>query len=392
MGCTNPRLMIDGKVLKTERIILTLSKDPKSQVCLSNSNTFNSNLNYTNTMTNKKRNHNKLGSSSSFPSPSPSSSLKSSPSSSLSNELIHAQTTIQLITALRNKIIYLHDRLVFHTGAFLFQKPTIVHIIRCIFFKMSAEVNGDFSIITFDYKEDPPYLENNFGFFSIFVQNLIKELFEFIVEIRNYRVIIKQIDQEIPELFYLVFERKNFLSKDNYYKIKKSIELFKEMTKLRLSILQNYKTQIYRITSQNLLFWEKVIAIGKYARKKNITNIDEIVMLNKYKKKFFEKEVEVKNFVENNNDNIDSIDSNKDEYYGDEEGNEDNIMFGNIAIAKKNIENKLKEEILTEEEENLNKIYFGNFCENQKNNNEINNYSNNNSIQENSNDVNENIG
>lgn len=360
MGCSNPHLIMDGKILRPEKINLNLDSTEKNSTSPFNNNTNNSSNNNNNKNINT---HNKLSSSSSFP------------VSTCHSDLTHAQMIIHLITSLRNKIIYSHDKLVYDSGAFLFQKPTIYHCVRCIFFKMSQEVNGNFDNISFNVKEDPPYLQGNFKNLSILCQDLLTELFDFIIELKYYRVIIKQIDQEIPELFYLIFENKKNISKENAQKIQKAIELFKEMTKLRSSILQNYKTQIYRITTQNLIFWEKVIVVGKYAYKKNINDIYDIVMLNKYKKKFFENKFMIKNnnnnFGNNENDknnyyDDNSADRSRSDYYGDEEGNDDSLMVNNATIAKKNMENKLKNEELGEEEMYFNKYIFGNLKENAK--------------------------
>ena len=56
--------------------------------------------------------------------------------------------------------------------------------------------------------------------------------YDFIVEINNYKTIIKQIDKETPGLLYLIFENKENVSDSNINNINKGIELFKEMTNL----------------------------------------------------------------------------------------------------------------------------------------------------------------
>ena len=91
-----------------------------------------------------------------------------------------------------------------------------------------------------EYIEDPPFLKlttkEKIKKNSL---DLLTELFNFIVEIKNYKTIIKQIDKETPGLLYLIFENKENISTENINNINKGIDLFKEMTNLRISIINN---------------------------------------------------------------------------------------------------------------------------------------------------------
>ncbi len=197
----------------------------------------------------------------------------------------------------------------YHSGACLYLKPNIVHCLKSILYKVSSEFNGKLENSGIVYKEDPPYLQTSDTVeLSKESQNLLDELFNFIIELRSYKTIIKQIDKETPELLYLIFENKEKLSKENINKINKGINLFKDMIKIRYDILNLYKNQIYDFASKNYFYCQKINTIGELAAKKKINDIYEITMLKK--------------LSINGDDN-----------------NDDNLMFKSISDGKKNMEN-----------------------------------------------------
>ena len=131
-------------------------------------------------------------------------------------ELSHAGSLINLITHIRNKIIYLYHKLIYDTGACIFVKPTIVHCLKCIFYKVSSELEGNLKKADISHKEYPPYLKlSTVVTLSEQSYSLLNELFNFIIELTSYKTIIKQIGKETPELLYLIYETKNKLSSKN---------------------------------------------------------------------------------------------------------------------------------------------------------------------------------
>ena len=102
------------------------------------------------------------------------------------NELKQAQILISLIIKIRNRIIYIYHKLIYLTGACLYIKPSISHCIKNIFYKISREFNGNFENCDIQYYEDPPYLKFNMSILSDDTKEKIKELFDFIKEIRGY--------------------------------------------------------------------------------------------------------------------------------------------------------------------------------------------------------------
>lgn len=229
-------------------------------------------------------------------------------------ELSHAQSLINLISRIRNKIIYLYHQLIYHTGACLYFKPNIVHCLKTIFYKISSEFEGQLEQSSITYKEDPPYLQISDSVpLSKESKILLDELFNFIIELRSYKTIIKQIDKETPELLYLIFENKEKLSKENINKINRGINLFKDMIKIRYDILNSYKNQIYEYASRNNFYCHKINIIGDLAYQKKLTDIYEITMLKK--------------------ENING-----------EENSDNSLMYKSISEAKKSMENIMKNE------------------------------------------------
>ena len=211
--------------------------------------------------------------------------------------LSHANSLINLITRIRNKIIFLYHKLIYDTGACIYIEPTIAQCLKCIFYKVSSECEGKLINSKIEHREEPPYLilskEVQLSDTSV---NLFNELFNFITELISYKVIIKQIDKETPELLYLIYESKQKISNKNAELINKGIELFKNIKSLKFDILTQYKNQIYEFIFRKDKFCEEIDEVGRYAYKNNITDIYEIAMIEKKINQKDDKKKEVKMF------------------------------------------------------------------------------------------------
>ena len=204
-------------------------------------------------------------------------------------DLIHAQSLINLISRIRNRMIYLYHKLIYDTGACLYLNPTIEHCLKSVLYKISCDLEGEIKIYDLEYIEDPPFLKlttkEKIKKNSL---DLLTELFNFIVEIKNYKTIIKQIDKETPGLLYLIFENKENISTENINNINKGIDLFKEMTNLRISIINKYKLQIRDFLYKKEEYLDKINFIGKKAYDLKIYDIYEINLLNRKNKENFD--------------------------------------------------------------------------------------------------------
>ena len=263
MGCGSPLLRVDGKIIQQENIKLDITSHHKNK------------------------------------------------------ELVQAQLLINLITNIRNKIIYEYDNLIYLSGACLFKNPTITHCTRCILYKICSECQGDINKAGFFQREDPPFLIVKKEKFSKETNELISLLFDFIIKLRDYKFIVKQIDKETPKLMYIVFENNNNVSKENISKINKGIILFKELNKIRNSIIVEYKDKIFDVIYFNKKFCNEINKIGNLAIKKKLTDIYEITML-------FKDIIDKKDIKSNSK--------------------EDLHMYNSINEAKKIMEKKLKNE------------------------------------------------
>ena len=239
----------------------------------------------------------------------------------VSNEdLIQAQTLINLITKLRNRFIYLYHNLQFSTAGCLYVKCDFLHCLYNLWYKMSADCRGKLFRAGFVYLNDIPFFECKIKEFPEETQKLIKQLLDFIVEINNYIIIIKQIDRKIPQLFYLNIEKKKYMNQYNFDNINFAISLFKQIENLRKKILDEYEREINKLFVKRDSYFNKFDIIGREAYDNNITDIYEIAFL---KKKFMT---------------------------DDEKNDDDEKMYKNIKLAKKLMKNELLKDKDGEEE------------------------------------------
>ena len=239
-------------------------------------------------------------------------------------ELLQAQNLIHLITFLRNKIIFEYDNLIYNTGACIFKSPNILHCVQCLFYKISADCGGNLNSAQFTFKEDPPFFSINEKKISDETKNILNDLMEFITKLKDYRILIKQLDKETPKLMYIVFENSNDVSKDNLNKINKAISLFQDLTKLRNVILMEYKNEIYDLIMSNNSYCLPINKIGNLAIEKNIKDKYEIAFLfNQFK---------------------------KDEKFMNHFRNEDMSIYKSINEAKEIMKKKLEQEKIQDED------------------------------------------
>ncbi len=197
-------------------------------------------------------------------------------------ELMHAQSLINLITRIRNKMIYLYHNLIYNSGACLFINPTINHCLKSILYKISTDLGGKIEDCKIELIEDPPYLKiANVNKITYQGRNILNELFSFIVEIKSYKTIIKQIDKETPGLLYIVCENKENISSENINLINKGIELFKNMIDIRNDIINKYKIEIRNLFQRKETYFEEINRIGQRAYNEKKSDIYEITLLKK---------------------------------------------------------------------------------------------------------------
>ena len=196
------------------------------------------------------------------------------------DELIHVQKVINLITSIRNKIIYKYHHLIYKSGACIFLHPSISLCVKCIFYKISADFKG-FEKAKIVYNEDPPYIKTNLGVYPKYSKMILSDLFDFIIDLNSYNTLFKKIDKDSAELLYIVFEKKGNISKKNISYINEAMIFFKQISILRENILKDYKKEIYSYIQQPDYYIQNIDYIGLDAVENNITDIYEIIMLKK---------------------------------------------------------------------------------------------------------------
>ena len=107
----------------------------------------------------------------------------------------------------------------------------------------------------------------------------LNQLFNFIIELKSYKSIIKQIDKETPGLLYLVNENKENISTKNIDNINKGIELFKNTINIRNDIINTYKLQVRDYFMKKEVYYKKINEIGEKAYKEKIKDIFDIILL-----------------------------------------------------------------------------------------------------------------
>jgi hypothetical protein len=185
---------------------------------------------------------------------------------------------------------------------------------------MSADCRGKLFRSGFVYLNDIPFFECKIKEFPEETQKLIKQFLDFIIEINNYIIIIKQIDRKIPQLFYLNIEKKKYMTQYNFDNINFAISLFKQIENLRKKILDEYEREINKLFVKRDSYFNKFDIVGREAYDNNITDIYEIAFL---KKKFMT---------------------------DDEKNDDDEKMYKNIKLAKKLMKNELLKDKDGEEE------------------------------------------
>lgn len=244
-----------------------------------------------------------------------------------SEDLSHAQSLINLITLVRNNIIYKYHQIIYKSGACVYKSPTIVNCIKSIFYKISSELGGQFEKIGAKIIEDPPYLrifpEKEI---SQVTQDLLQEFLGFIIKLTYYQKFFKQIDKETAQLFYLIHEDKE-ISEENVKKINQGLYLFKDMIKLRYTVLKKYREEMSEFSHRNYGYCNRINIIGKKAYEKKITDIYEICMLEKENStnngEMFKNVQQAKSFMEK----IISTEVNYDENGNNLNNGENNIFI-----------------------------------------------------------------
>lgn len=79
----------------------------------------------------------------------------------------------------------------------------------------------------------------------------------------------------------MIYEENEKLSKKNIQKINQGIYLYKNIIKIKINILNLYKSEILEFSIRNYGYCNRINLIGKFTYENKITDIYEISMLEK---------------------------------------------------------------------------------------------------------------
>jgi len=162
---------------------------------------------------------------------------------------------------IREKIVDFFDILIYKTGACCFTYPTIIHVLYSIWYKISYDLNGKIEDANIKFIEDSPYMDLSFKNLKNSTISNINLLFEYINNLRNLRIPLKNLDSNIAELIYFIKENNehNEMSK---YEIQQAINMFPELISFYNSTLKKYKHEIFLFNIKRIDYCYRINLIG----------------------------------------------------------------------------------------------------------------------------------
>ena len=82
----------------------------------------------------------------------------------------------------------------------------MAHCSKCILFKICSDCEGDINNAKISFEEDPPFIKIESNQLRKEANIILSKLFDFVIRLRDYKILIKQIDKEIPKLMYILYE------------------------------------------------------------------------------------------------------------------------------------------------------------------------------------------
>ena len=179
-------------------------------------------------------------------------------SNNLKNKVYYIMQSFENI---REQIVDFFDILIYKTGACCFTFPTIIHVLHSIWYKMSYDLNGKIENANIKYIEDSPYMELSFKNLKNSTISNIGLLFEYINNLRNLRMALKNLDSNIAELIYFIKENNehNEMSK---YEIQQAVNMFPELVSFYNTTLKRYKHEIFLFNVKRIDYCYRINLIG----------------------------------------------------------------------------------------------------------------------------------
>ena len=189
-----------------------------------------------------------------------------------------ASSILKTFEEYREQIVDKFDYIVYKTGACIFTNPTIVHCVHNIWYKISLEYDCNISKANITYIEDPPYLSMRLtSQISEDTQQIIKLLEEYVTYLRSIKTSMKQLENALAELIYLInevtFPTNNQRCYVNKSKITKGVRMFPELTPFYRQLLQLFRYEVYMCCKRKDEYSDKINKVAKIAKDKGCKNI-----------------------------------------------------------------------------------------------------------------------
>ena len=179
---------------------------------------------------------------------------------------------------IREKIVDYFDILVYKTGACCFSYPTIIHVLHSIWYKISYDLNGKIENANIKFIEDSPYMELSFKNLKNSTISNIGLLFDYINNLRNLRLALKNLDSNIAELIYFIKENNEHkeMSKNE---IQQAVNMFPELISFYNTTLKKYKHEIFLFNMKRIDYCYRINLIGNEGIKQKENIVDDIYKL-----------------------------------------------------------------------------------------------------------------
>jgi hypothetical protein len=174
--------------------------------------------------------------------------------------LIKIYSIMETFENIREKIVDYLDILILKTGACCFVNPTIIHVLYSIWYKISYDLNGKIEDANIKYIDDSPYMQLSYKNLKNSTLDNISLLFEYINNLRNLRIALKNLDSNIAELIYFV---KEYDYNDiNKYEIEQAVKMFPELDKFYNSTIKKYKRELMLFYHRKIDYCYRINLIG----------------------------------------------------------------------------------------------------------------------------------
>lgn len=203
-----------------------------------------------------------------------------------------ASSILKTFEEYREQIVDKFDSIVYKTGACIFTKPTIVHCVNSIWYKISLEYDCNISQANITYVEDPPYLSMRLApQVSEDTKKIVTLLEEYVTYLRSIKTSMKQLENALAELIYLInevtFPINNQRCYVNKMKITKGVRMFPELTQFYRQLLQMFRYEVYMCCKRKDEYSDKINKVAKIAKDKGCKNIYQVAEMYKVAMKVY---------------------------------------------------------------------------------------------------------